>query len=114
MGWRGKEYNAVKQRHLMSCREQSGKKCFVISFFVLQLLSVLEQLYVIISPLARLSHRRTSFLTPDIHGVRKSAIRVNRIVLRTATVSIGEKSIILARTRHETGDLSFGGHGTSS
>ncbi|KYM96202.1 CUGBP Elav-like family member 4, partial [Cyphomyrmex costatus] len=41
-GQRGKEYNAVKQRHLMSCREQSGKNRFVIFFFVLQLLSVLE------------------------------------------------------------------------
>ncbi|KYM80623.1 hypothetical protein ALC53_08961 [Atta colombica] len=27
-GQRGKEYNAVKQRHLMSCREQSGKNRF--------------------------------------------------------------------------------------
>ncbi|KYQ54089.1 CUGBP Elav-like family member 3 [Trachymyrmex zeteki] len=31
-GQRGKEYNAVKQRHLMSCREQSGKNRFVIFF----------------------------------------------------------------------------------
>jgi len=53
-GQRGKEYNAVKQRHLMSCREQSGKNRFVIFFFVLQLLSVLEQLYLIIFSLLRI------------------------------------------------------------
>ncbi|KYN10348.1 CUGBP Elav-like family member 4 [Trachymyrmex cornetzi] len=33
-GQRGKEYNAVKQRHLMSCREQSGKNRFVIFFLL--------------------------------------------------------------------------------
>lgn len=41
----------------MSCREQSGKNRFVI-FFVLQLLSVLEQLYLFFISLHLIQHTR--------------------------------------------------------